>query len=468
MRLPENYVQEMKALLGEEYGEYEESLNGRSACGLRVNNAKISTEDFLKLTPFPLTPVPWVENGFYYNEEDALTKHPHYHAGLYYIQEPSAMIPASRLPVSLGDKVLDLCAAPGGKATELASKLGGTGLLVANDISNSRAKGLLKNLEMAGHRNILVTSEAPGQLLNYFPEYFDKILVDAPCSGEGMFRRDPSMIKSYEEKGPQSYAPLQQEILDAAIKMLKPGGMLLYSTCTFSPLENEENIQKALEKYPELKLVDIPVAEGFGSGLVRPGMYESLSRCVRVWPHRVRGEGHFAALLHKAEAAGVNDGCETEIQQLKGSRSRRQSASAGKAEDSFLAFAEEIPWLRECSGKIDVRDENLYLIPAPLCETSIRGLRFLRTGLLLGTQKKGRFEPSQALAMCLRPDEYPNCISLPGDSAEARRYLKGETVQLPETYSGWVLVCVDGYPLGWAKGMKGALKNKYYPGWRMQ
>ena len=458
MKLPEKYVQEIKALLGEEYGEYEKCLEGRSACGLRVNNAKISTEEFLKLTPFSMSPVPWVENGFYYNEEDALTKHPHYHAGLYYIQEPSAMIPASRLPVEHGDKVLDLCAAPGGKATELAAKLGGTGLLVANDISNSRAKGLLKNLEMAGHRNILVTSEAPKQLLNYFPEYFDKILVDVPCSGEGMFRRDPSMIKSYEEKGPEIYAPLQQEILSAAIKMLKPGGMLLYSTCTFSTLENEKNIQKVLDDNPEMEIADIRKGDGFSDGMAEPGMDERLSRCLKIWPHRAGGEGHFAALLLKAGSAGTS----------KSSRSREGSSSQGKAEASFLAFAEDIPWLREHDGKIDVRDENLYLIPGPLCDISIRGLRFLRTGLLLGTQKKGRFEPSQALAMCLRQEEYPNCVSLAGDSIEARKYLKGETVQLPGMYSGWVLVCADGYPLGWAKGMQGALKNKYYPGWRMQ
>lgn len=233
MKLPENYLAAMKELLGEEYEAYLASFEEPKSLGLRVNTRKISVEDFLKLTPFHLTPVPWTENGFYYEEGEAVTRHPHYYAGLYYIQEPSAMIPASRLPIEPGDRVLDLCAAPGGKATELGARLMGTGVLLANDISNSRAKGLLKNLELFGIGNMFVTSETPEKLCRFYEGCFDKILIDAPCSGEGMFRRDPSMVKSWEEHGPAYYAQLQREILESAVRLLAPGGKLLYSTCTF-------------------------------------------------------------------------------------------------------------------------------------------------------------------------------------------------------------------------------------------
>ena len=239
MKLPEDYIESMRQLLGEEeLQNYLDCFDAPRTYGLRVNTGKISVETFLKRTPFHLTPVPWVENGFYYDPEEGVTKHPDYYAGLYYIQEPSAMVPASRLPIEEGDRVLDLCAAPGGKSTELAARLRGTGLLVSNDISRSRAQGLLKNLELFGAGNILVTSETPESLLGNFEGFFDKILVDAPCSGEGMFRKDKDMVKSWMEHGPEYYAPIQQEILRTAVKMLRPGGLLLYSTCTFSPLEN--------------------------------------------------------------------------------------------------------------------------------------------------------------------------------------------------------------------------------------
>ena len=223
MKLPAEFEKRMQGLLGEEYPDFLCCYDREKKQGLRVNTGKISVEEFLRLTPFQLTPIPWTENGFFYREEDQVTKHPHYYAGLYYIQEPSAMLPASRLPVEPGDRVLDLCAAPGGKATELGARLKGKGLLVANDVSVSRAKGLLKNLELFGVTNALVTAETPQQLLKQFGTYFDKILVDAPCSGEGMFRKDPSLIKSWMERGPEYYAPIQEEILSCAVQMLRPG-----------------------------------------------------------------------------------------------------------------------------------------------------------------------------------------------------------------------------------------------------
>ena len=224
MDLPKKFCDEMKRILGEEYPAYLASMEDTRKYGLRVNTAKISVEDFLKISPFELTPIPYVDNGFYYDPEVAPAKHPYYFAGLYYLQDPSAMTPASRLPVEEGDVVLDLCAAPGGKATELAAKLHGTGLLIANDISSKRAKALLKNIELFGVENSFIVTEYPQKLQEYFTGFFDKILIDAPCSGEGMFRKEPSMVKAWEQNGPEFYAKLQEEILRQALPMLKPGG----------------------------------------------------------------------------------------------------------------------------------------------------------------------------------------------------------------------------------------------------
>ena len=259
-----------------------------------MNTLKLSPEEFLEFSPWKLSPVPWTKNGFYYDSQDRPSRHPAYFAGLYYLQEPSAMTPAAMLPVEPGDKVLDVCAAPGGKSTELAAKLKGEGLLVSNDISYSRARALLKNLELTGAANIAVVSEEPEKLAEVWPEFFDKILVDAPCSGEGMFRRDDDMVKDWTSRGPEYYSPIQRRILEQAVAMLKPGGMLLYSTCTFSRLEDEDNVNFLLESHPEMELVPFNLASVPGSA---DGI--GLNGCMRLFPHRMKGEGHFLALLRK-------------------------------------------------------------------------------------------------------------------------------------------------------------------------
>lgn len=244
MNLPAEFIEKMKNLLGDEFDDYISCYQEPRWYGLRVNTAKISVEEFERICPFEIKKVPWIENGFYYEGDKVqAAKHPYYFAGLYYLQEPSAMTPASRLPISAGDKVLDVCAAPGGKATELGAKLAREGVLAANDISNSRAKGLLKNIEVFGIGNVLVLSEEPGKLEDYFTGYFDKILIDAPCSGEGMFRKDKKVVKAWEEHGPEFFAKLQKSIITQAARMLKPGGLMLYSTCTFDVRENEETIR---------------------------------------------------------------------------------------------------------------------------------------------------------------------------------------------------------------------------------
>ena len=257
MNLPLQYLKSMQELLGDDYDSYLKSFDNSRLYGLRINTLKISVEEFLKICPFELKPVPWIENGFYYKEEDKPAKHPYYFAGLYYIQEPSAMTPANVLPVEKNDIVLDMCAAPGGKSTELGAKLNRTGLLVTNDISNSRAKALLKNVEVFGIPNLCLLNEDPVQIVPRFKTFFDKILIDAPCSGEGMFRKDNKLIKAWEKNGPEFYSQIQRNIITAGADMLKPGGKMLYSTCTFSKMEDEETIKYLLDQRPEMHLIPI-------------------------------------------------------------------------------------------------------------------------------------------------------------------------------------------------------------------
>lgn len=459
IKLPEKFEKKMKTLLQDEYDSYLKCYEEPRHYGLRVNTNKISVEDFLKIAPWPLTPVPWIPNGFYYDGDTIQpSKHPYYFAGLYYLQEPSAMTPASRLPVEPGEKILDVCAAPGGKATELGAKLKGQGVLIANDISNSRARGLLKNLELFGIGNMMVISEEPGKLVEYFPEYFDKILIDAPCSGEGMFRKDKKMVKAWEEHGPEFFSKLQRSIITQAAAMLKPGGMILYSTCTFDPLENEQTVEYLLETCPEFTICEMQGYEGFCEGRSEyvKDHSEEYRKTVRIFPHKMQGEGHYLALLKKGDA--VENINEKPLKQKNGMK---------KIPEELEQFLKELTWDIDRS-RLDIREERVYYMPEGL--PMLKGVRFLRSGLLLGEVKKNRFEPSQALAMCLKKEEYPRILDLPVSDERVIKYLKGETLDVEDITSrkekGWYLVCVDGYPLGFGKLANQTLKNKYLPGWR--
>ena len=460
IKLPEKFENKMKELLQDEYDDYLQCYDEPRYYGLRVNTNKISVEDFLKIAPWPLTPVPWVSNGFYYDGDKIQpSKHPYYFAGLYYLQEPSAMTPASRIPVEPGERVLDVCAAPGGKATELGAKLKGEGVLIANDISNSRARGLLKNLELFGIGNMMVISEEPGKLVEYFPEYFDKILIDAPCSGEGMFRKDKKMVKAWEEHGPEFFSKLQRSIITQAAAMLKPGGMILYSTCTFDPLENEKTVEYLLETCPEFKICDMEGYEGFCEGIPKyvEDHSEEYRKTVRIFPHKMQGEGHYLALVKKGD----------DNTERKNEKTAKPKSGAKKLPEELEQFLKELAWDIDKS-RLDIREERVYYMPENL--PMLKGVRFLRSGLLLGEVKKNRFEPSQALAMCLKKEEYPRILDLPVSDDRVIKYLKGETLDVEDITSrkekGWYLVCVDGYPLGFGKLANQTLKNKYLPGWR--
>lgn len=467
--LPQSFLDSMKEILGEDYEAFLAGFDGQRQYGLRVNTLKMKLEEFERIAPFHLKKVPWISNGYFYEAEDAPAKHPFYSAGLYYLQEPSAMTPASRLKVQPGERVLDLCAAPGGKATELGAALQGEGLLVANDINTARARALLRNLELFGISNSFVTNEPPYVLAERFPEFFHKIMVDAPCSGEGMFRKNPAVVDSWQEKGPEYFSKLQREIIVQAADMLLPGGMMFYSTCTFSPLENEKTITHLLKERPDMEVIPMEDYEGFAEGLTsyRGEVFdESCKLCRRIWPHKMSGEGHFMALLHKKN--GVQQQVQQTVSQssiwwekCKGLNKEQKAA----AEDFFshvnIAYDEK---------RIDVRGDNLYYLPAPKYDG--RGLHFLRNGLFMGEFKKKRFEPSQPFALALHAQDFDQVLDFPADDERLSRYLRGETLDVSDLIAGekkrkgWQLVMVAGHPLGFGKLVNNNLKNKYPAGWR--
>ena len=453
MELPVLFKDKMKKLLGDEYEAYLESYTKPKYQGIRVNTLKVKEEDWKQLNPFMnLEEVPWCKEGYYYEEPNRPGKHPFYHAGLYYMQEPSAMAPGAYIPIEEGDKVLDLCAAPGGKSTQVAAKLRQTGLLVSNDISASRTQALVKNLENFGVRNSIITNETPERLAAKLPGYFDKILIDAPCSGEGMFRKDEGAIKSWETHGVEHCCGLQRDILEDAYTMLKEDGMILYSTCTFSPEENEGMIQEFLNKHPQSQVVQLTPVGGILKGHPEwtEGGASMLEGALRLWPHHLKGEGHFVCLIQKKEP--VQD----ETKRLV-----------------FKKCIKDIPLLKEFIETYTFMDlhtpvieikEKVYLgiEDAP----DLSGLRVVRSGMLLGELKNKRFEPAHALSIAYPKEMFKHYINLELDDVNVLKYLKGETL-LIDSVKGYHVIGVLGYPLGWVKSNNGTLKNQYPPHWRM-
>lgn len=452
MKLPVAFTDRMKKLLVEEYENFIATYDREHYKGIRINALKVSVNEFLDMTSFDLKPIPWIQEGFYLNDanEQRPGKHPYYHCGLYYIQEPSAMIPVQVLDPRPGDKVLDISAAPGGKATQIGAKLKNEGILVANDISPKRVRPLAKNIELFGIKNCIVTNETPEKLSYKFVSFFDKILVDAPCSGEGMFKRDPKAPKSWSQFSVDECYKIQRDILKSISIMLKPGGRLVYSTCTFSPEENEGTIEWLLNEFPEFEVEEITNIEGLEGG--RPewiNAREDIRKTGRAWPHKIDGDGHFVASLRKKSG--------------KNSKNPLFKKEALDIEE-FLLFE---------TGNLNIKfreglsriGNRLFVVPNDLPDLS--GIKVVSFGLYLGEFLKGRFEPSQALAMALKQEEVINTINFQSNSIEAIKYLKGETI-LADGDKGWKLVCIDGYPVGWAKQVEGSLKNHYEAEWRMK
>lgn len=466
--LPLPFLERMKEMLGDDYDAFLKSYENPRTYGLRVNTAKLSCQEFEALSPFKLQPIPWISNGYFYNEESRPARCPYYQAGLYYLQEPSAMTPASRLPIEPGDFVLDLCAAPGGKATALGAALNDTGFLLANDISTSRARALLRNLELFGIKNMLVTDEKPAKLAQRFPSFFNKILLDAPCSGEGMFRKEEALARDWTPEKSAELSDIQKDLVLKAADMLRPGGMLLYSTCTFAPCEDEEVVAYLLSERPDMELIEMPGYEGFSAG--RPKFAgaaaafdsEELRKCVRIFPHKMDGEGHFLALFRKKGDS---------LPPVFRSSEKGPDKNTRKWLDEFFAEiglktlgGQEFDW-----NRVEVRKDKVYYqLPFPL---DLRGISFLRNGLYLGDLKKNRFEPSQPLALALHKGDIEATISLSVSDERITRYLKGETLNIePDEAAhkkGWHLLCADGYPVGFGKLVNGILKNKYPAGWRV-
>ena len=430
--LPEKYLETMKDLLKDEYQNYIDSFNQKSIHSLKINTSKISVENFLKIFPYDLEKVPWTSDGFYYTNQE-VTKHPYYYAGLYYIQEASAMLPAEVLPIEKGDIVLDACAAPGGKSLKILNKLENTGLLISNDISASRANALLRNIERFGFENYYVISRDLLELEEKYKNTFDKILLDAPCSGEGMFRKDNTLIKSWLEKGPDEYSKLQKQLVKACLNMLKDGGQLLYSTCTFSPLEDEGVIKYALEN-SDIKLIKIDKYEGFKAGENDIG--------VKLFPHRIKGEGHFVCLLQK------------------GNKKNKKEVKSIETKANIDFINNHIN-KKFNDGNFKKINDNIYYAK----KFDVNGIRTLRSGLLLGKETTHGFEPSQQLALNLKKEEFDKILNLDINDIRVEKYLKGETIDIDKALKNYLLVCVNNYPIGFGKADNGKLKNKIDKGW---
>ena len=456
--LPQAFVERMREQLGAEADAFFASYESPRAYGLRRNPLKQTAEQFERLMPWQLEPVGWADEGYYYSDADRPGKHVYHEMGLYYIQEPSAMCVAQIADPQPGEVVLDLCAAPGGKSTQLAGRMAGEGLLVCNEIVPNRAKILAQNIERMGVKNAVVLNHSPQELEVRFPAFFDRIVVDAPCSGEGMFHKEEAALTEWSPENVQMCAQRQRDILACAVNMLCPGGVLVYSTCTFAPAEDEDMIRWLLDKYPDLTLQPIDTAAlDISDGEIRG--------TGRIYPHRQRGEGHFVARLMKGgirlprqSAVRVSD--DSSGKRDKKGKKKMKDAAPTDAWAGYEAFAKQ--YLRcELNGCRQMFGDQLYLVPQEMPD--LRGMKVLRPGLHLGTDKKNRFEPSHALALALRADQ----VSQVCETDEPEQYLRGMTLSCDPALDGWVLVTYQGMPLGWGKASRGVVKNHYPKGLRI-
>ncbi len=463
--LPQDFINKMRCLLGEQELEaFISSYNESKNSGLRANTIRIEQkafEDLSIMNEFQLETIPWTTDGYYYNDEKRPGVSPYYYAGLYYIQEPSAMFPVSVLNSQPGERILDMCAAPGGKTVQIAATMENSGVIVTNDINPKRVKALVKNIELCGIKNAIVTNDTPENLGKAFEGFFDRILVDAPCSGEGMFRKDPDAIKAWGAYKCDACAQLQADILTYADKMLKPGGTLVYSTCTFSPEEDEIIIASFLNKYGNYFIDEIEHKHGIAEGVPEwADGNTTLKGTARLWPHRLKGEGHFVARLKKASLTEDNNCNENNISQ---SQYKPSILSPSEENKSILNDFIRDNLSIELNGELVEIRNKLYLLPEGY--GYLANIKAVKYGWYLGDIINNRFEPSQSFIMGLSKREIKRVIDFTINDYEVIKYLKGETLNI-ECEKGLYAICVDGYTIGFAKSTGANLKNMYPKGWR--
>ena len=459
MNLPIEFEKKMKAFLGNEWDDFLYSYDNNRFQALRFNTLKVQSPEermrILKTLKISSDKrVSWANAAYYFDENVRPGKHPYHEMGLYYIQEPSAMSAAALLAPKPGMRVLDLCAAPGGKSTQLATYLGDSGLLVSNEINTQRSRILSQNIERMGIKNAIVTNEDSFVLASHFPGFFNAIQVDAPCSGEGMFRKLPEAIEQWSMENVAICAARQKEILDNAAVMLKPGGVIVYSTCTFSKEENDDVIEYFLERYPDFTLEEME----------------------RFWPHKVDGEGHFVAKLVRRGCVDTDLKADRKTQKNKNSKNRKNETKPALTKENMKLLSEFLDetisedmaaWIK--NSRLVMFGEQLYRLPD--MEVDIKGLKVQRAGLHIGEFKKQRFEPSHSLALALKLNDAKNVVKLTCDNPQTIGFFNGQSVMLSdeqaaECKKGWALVCVDGYPAGWGKVNGAQVKNHYPKGLR--
>lgn len=459
MNLPIEFEKKMKAFLGDEWDDFLYSYDNNRFQALRFNTLKVQSPEermrILKTLKISSDKkVSWADEAYYFDENVRPGKHPYHEMGLYYIQEPSAMSAAALLAPKPGMRVLDLCAAPGGKSTQLATYLGDSGLLVSNEINTQRSRILSQNIERMGIKNAIVTNEDSFVLASHFPGFFNAIQVDAPCSGEGMFRKLPEAIEQWSMENVAICAARQKEILDNAAVMLKPGGTIVYSTCTFSKEENEDVIEYFLERHPDFTLEEME----------------------RFWPHKVDGEGHFVAKLVRRGCVDTDLKADRKTKKNKNSKNRKNETKPVLTKENMKLLSEFLDetisedmaaWIK--NSRLVMFGEQLYRLPD--MEVDIKGLKVQRAGLHIGEFKKQRFEPSHSLALALKLSEAKNVVKLTWDDSQTTGFFNGQSVMLSdeqtaECKKGWALVCVDGYPAGWGKVNGAQVKNHYPKGLR--
>lgn len=459
MNLPIEFEKKMKAFLGDEWDDFLYSYDNNRFQALRFNTLKVQSHEEIMRILMVLEissdkRVSWANEAYYFDENVRPGKHPYHEMGLYYIQEPSAMSAAALLAPKPGMRVLDLCAAPGGKSTQLATYLGDSGLLVSNEINTQRSRILSQNIERMGIKNAIVTNEDSFVLASHFPGFFNAIQVDAPCSGEGMFRKLPEAIEQWSMENVAICAARQKEILDNAAVMLKPGGTIVYSTCTFSKEENEDVIEYFLERHPDFTLEEME----------------------RFWPHKVDGEGHFVAKLVRRGCVDTDLKADRKTKKNKNSKNRKNETKPALTKENMKLLSEFLDetisedmaaWIK--NSRLVMFGEQLYRLPD--IEVDIKGLKVQRAGLHIGEFKKQRFEPSHSLALALKISEAKNVVKLTWDDPQTTGFFNGQSVMLSdeqtaECKKGWALVCVDGYPAGWGKVNGAQVKNHYPKGLR--